>query len=67
MMTQTNPSKTELSPEDAERFAAAFRPSWELDEPSVSSPALAQTLPLGANGLRRHVPARGHHTAKQLR
>src|SRR5262245_53105561 len=22
----------EISPEDAERFAAAFRPSWELDD-----------------------------------
>ncbi len=33
-MTQTSSSTHDLSPEDAERFAAAFRPSWEIDEPS---------------------------------
>jgi hypothetical protein len=33
----------EISPEDAERFAAAFRPSWELDDaPFTQAPAVAK-------------------------
>jgi hypothetical protein len=51
MMSQTNSSLPDLSPEDAERFAAAFRPSWEMDEPNgatAHSIALGATLPLGA-------------------
>jgi hypothetical protein len=52
MMSQTNSSLPDLSPEDAERFAAAFRPSWEMDEPNGAAAhdpiALGATLPLGA-------------------
>ena len=52
-MMQTNASPNDLSPEDAERFAASFRPSWELDEPSLpadplTTKALDATMPLGA-------------------
>ena len=32
-MSQSNPAEMGFSPEEAERFAAAFRPSWELDSP----------------------------------
>jgi len=48
MMSQTSSSLPDLSPEDAERFAAAFRPSWEPDEPAAAAVALGATLPLGA-------------------
>jgi len=60
-MTQANASIPELSPEDAERFAALFRPSWEAETSSpalasvssvpadpLTTKALAQTMPLGA-------------------
>lgn len=32
-MSQSNLAEMGFSPEEAERFAAAFRPSWELDSP----------------------------------
>ena len=50
-MSQTNSSLPDLSPEDAERFAAAFRPSWEVDDPNAHTAqnaiALGATLPIG--------------------
>lgn len=55
-MTQTSSSPPDLSPDDAERYAAAFRPSWEPDEPNGAAPiALAATLPLN-NAVAAAVP-----------